>query len=443
MHRALCILEIAELICAQFSPEGLPILDKAIALRGLSVLARTSAAIFLDPALNVLWRHQSTISNFLKCMPNDVWDITESEEYNGPIEIRLKRPIATSDWDRPLFYCHRVKSFDMDMDRFFEDADFFQTLGLAFPGEFIFPNLRKLRWYPMPSESFHHVRWFLAPEIRDLGLGGIGTISHLSILSTLVRCPSLNSVEIIIHQIRAIALPIVSTFNVPPHLLEWYHIVLWLRSVSSEAPLITPVLLLDNFIPLWQRTAPIHLSENYISMYCVRGDVLLPLFSFANLVIVTLRHPVGFDLDDTTVLGMARAWPRIESLALLAGNFRHVHPRVTLEGLSAFAEHCPHLRTLSMTLDATMVPKLRGKNKKPRVAQESLAYLNVSVSPISNPGRVAVFLSAIFPELQWISTSYDDLMAEMQGEDVDEPVVGPEVIDSHVVWKTVEDALEE
>ncbi|KAJ7495526.1 hypothetical protein FB451DRAFT_1478426 [Mycena latifolia] len=451
------------------------------------------------------------LSVLARCMPTDLWVITESNDGYGSthLQIRLQRPMDASDWDRPSFYCHRVKSFEMDLSSFFEDTYFLETLGLASPTQFIFPNLHKLRWYPSPPESFHHLRLFLAPGIQDLRLGGFGTISHLSILFNLtIKCPSLRSVEILIHSLQDVAVPIVSTFvrslvrieslAIPTldetafaHLarlpalksLEFHsprtlHSFLQPSAGSAYFPALTqltapamecgaalvgmlpnrPLVTLrifgNSFHPthygstILFRSSEIDPSANaptsdQINMYCVRGDMLLPLFSFANLVSVTLVHPVGFDLDDAIVLGMAHAWSRIESLALLAGSFRHVHPRVTLEGLSAFAEHCPRLRSLSMTLDATMVPKLRGNDKKPRVTQESLTCVDVYLSLISKPGRVAVFLSAIFPELRWISTSYDERLDEMEEDDADEPIVEQEVVDSHVLWKAVEDALQQ
>jgi hypothetical protein len=69
MHRALEILEIVEMICEQ-----------AAIMKGdwsgVATLART-CAFFLNPALNAIWRHQETISNLLKCFPDDLWDIAE------------------------------------------------------------------------------------------------------------------------------------------------------------------------------------------------------------------------------------------------------------------------------------------------------------------------------------------------------------------------------
>ncbi|KAJ6486326.1 hypothetical protein DFH09DRAFT_909650, partial [Mycena vulgaris] len=108
------------------------------------------------------------------------------------------------------------------------------------------------------------------------------------------------------------------------------------------------------------------------------------------------------DLDDTAVVQMAHSWPRLQCLSLKARPFRHMLSRVTFEGLYAFAERCPSLCILRIMFDATSSPEL-GDTK--RAAQKSLCNLDVFLSPIENLGRVAVFLSTIFPELTLIGTS--------------------------------------
>jgi hypothetical protein len=88
MHRGLGILEIVEMICAQLGFESSESLSTD-ATSALSALARTSQ-FFHNPALNVLWRHQDTIVNLLKCMPEDLWDITQGnddEDDDGPTNI--------------------------------------------------------------------------------------------------------------------------------------------------------------------------------------------------------------------------------------------------------------------------------------------------------------------------------------------------------------------
>lgn len=61
------------------------------------------------------------------------------------------------------------------------------------------------------------------------------------------------------------------------------------------------------------------------SNYLVDGPILATLFCFGNLTEITLEPPVGFDIDDETVADMARAWPKLKSLCLMANSDLH-HP---------------------------------------------------------------------------------------------------------------------
>ncbi|KAJ6587591.1 hypothetical protein DFH09DRAFT_1074811 [Mycena vulgaris] len=476
MHRRLEILEIVELICAQLTTEPLQPLTPAAA-RDLSVLARASA-IFLNPALNILWRHQDTILNILKCMPQDLWCITETED---AINIHLRRTIVAAGWDRPLLYCYRVRALDMDMHSFL-DADFLETLSLCLPGEFRFPNLRKLDWYSQPSESLHHVRLFLGSGIRDLRLGGIETIStcpffptsrsndHLShilaipIISTFVR--SLVCVESLVvpgldqsafvHLARLPGLPSLKFHcaKIPGFFAQPF-------GYSADFTSLTPLdtLTMDYATALLtmlpnrpflrfsiggislhcthtarrfysalaarcshsslQFLAVLHIGEDepsteplngdQIGMYSVAANILLPLSSFAHLV-----H------GSISMTPQSSPWPAL-GLALNIYHFER--------------DHFAMLSTLAMSFDATLVPKI-WEPTKARTSQPTLRTLTISISLISQPGRVAVFLSAIYPKLSCIDTFYEDRLT-----DIDEEDIPPDVMRSHNLWMQVESAL--
>ncbi|KAJ7918810.1 hypothetical protein B0H13DRAFT_279747 [Mycena leptocephala] len=108
-------------------------------------------------------------------------------------------------------------------------------------------------------------------------------------------------------------------------------------------------------------------------------------------------------------------------------------PRITLDGVYAFAKHCPCLRELNMTFDATVVPKIK-INATNGVSQHHLSQLNVAYSHIGKSRPVATFLSAIFPQLETIGTLYEELPEAMAAAD-------PQVVASHKGWKKVETAL--
>ncbi|KAJ7699335.1 hypothetical protein B0H17DRAFT_1177129, partial [Mycena rosella] len=132
--------------------------------------------------------------------------------------------------------------------------------------------------------------------------------------------------------------------------------------------------------------------------YVVPSASLRLLCCFPNLVVLRLQSPAGFDLDDATVWALARAWPRLRILSLTADTDAEHHPsRVSLDALCAFAQHCPALAHLSITLDAVAVPPVEAASDRP--IQTCLVMLNVAASPISTPSHVAAFISKLFPTL--------------------------------------------
>ncbi|KAJ7503286.1 hypothetical protein B0H11DRAFT_1984854 [Mycena galericulata] len=529
MHRALATHDIVDLICAEVGTNSLRSLEKN-AMGDLSKLARTSK-IFLDPSLNILWKFQDTIIPILRCMPDDLWDLTTTldiEEMSDDsdtqiletptITVDLRRPIVAADWERPLFYLHRVKSLVMTPQAFRQTSDIFGAFTLCPPGDYIFPNLEFLMWLPDSSVGFHHVRLFLTPRINNLTLASMTTIGDLCVLSNLAfSCPSLTGFKVYIREkdLWPVAIRSISTVVCQFTHLESLHIpglnetalahvaqlsglqslsfstdeipVHSLRSMRASdifpsltaltvpgmehATSIISALGRCSFVELSCTSAgpqPTAISREFYSTlakhcshsslrevsveydsstdtmadlptdqlhrHSVGIDILRPLLSFTQLVHVDLTHPVGFDLDDAALRDMARAWPRIKSLNLAAVPPHRIRPRATLESLRAFAAHCPRLCTLELTFNATVVPKIRLPGKK-GVSQESLSFLNVAASPIKKSGRVAHFISAIFPGLRVVTTLYEDLMDD---EDVE---VTPDILTSHKMWKDVEDGL--
>ncbi|KAJ7113119.1 hypothetical protein C8R44DRAFT_984926 [Mycena epipterygia] len=499
MHRALKTLELVELICAQLDPEELGKYTSAASHADLSRLARTST-IFLHPALNVLWRHQGTIINLLRCMPSDLWEITEtqiSDEDGEPIlmelKITLRRPVIFVDWQRFLFYSHRVKSFDINEDASLESLEVYDTLSLCFPEEYLFPNLQKLRyWLLDTADSFHHIGLFLTPGLTNLDIT-VENISHVPIFSTLApKCTGLTHFSLGSPGLPiAAALPAISRFvctlrhieslvvarldqaaishisrlpglrslwlmcsdtpipfsQIPPKFLHFPALTALKCETMEHAPALLETLRkcsLEEFtlisrgrsVPALKTTTQQFYSAlatncshsslqklridgrfwnpsvNQLDIYSVEGEILKPVFSFGNLVKVSLSHPAGFDLDDIWVQDMACAWPLIESLLLSSDRSHRITSRVTLEGIYAFAKHCPRLQVLRMTFDATVVPKIK-LNARKRVSQNSLDRLHVGYSLISKPRPIAKFLSAIFPHLNTIDTLCEDLPAHM------------------------------
>ncbi|KAJ7192797.1 hypothetical protein GGX14DRAFT_479550 [Mycena pura] len=138
--------------------------------------------------------------------------------------------------------------------------------------------------------------------------------------------------------------------------------------------------------------------------YLIQPQSLRSLFCFVNLTSVSILSAVGIDLDDSTVTDMARSWPYIQCLELQS-YYGHVapRPRATLQCLEAFPKYCPHLTTLCLAFDATVIP-----TSQAGLSLQCLQALRVEASPISTALPVAQFLKRNFPSLRTISTSVED-----------------------------------
>ncbi|KAK7044476.1 hypothetical protein R3P38DRAFT_2878972 [Favolaschia claudopus] len=148
-----------------------------------------------------------------------------------------------------------------------------------------------------------------------------------------------------------------------------------------------------------------------IASYLVEGAKILSLATFRNLSVVSITTPLGVNLDDTIVADLAQTWPHLSELSLLASSYVNHRSRITLQGLLPFAQHCPHLYSLSLPLDATssawpqkLIASEADGSAGRRVQQTSLLQMIVMRSPIADPLHVAGFLSSVFPKLNNILT---------------------------------------
>ncbi|KAJ7174806.1 hypothetical protein C8R46DRAFT_990845 [Mycena filopes] len=511
MHHALRIVEVVDLICRQLDVDHAEQLlgeHDVSAPRHLARLAQTST-IFLHTALDVLWRHQGTFRHLLNVMPDDIWSFGDLDVEDDDLTITAMRPVALEDWDRFLFYSHRVKSFSGEGSRP-PSTDVFDVLALSFPGESIFPNLRQLYWDTGSDATFHHVGLFLVPTLTTLHLR-INLIGHLSIFSRLaLTCPNLKVFGIgspfiphavakatlskfvrVLHRLESLVVAGLDE-NALSHLATLPHLRhLWL--MSTEEPRCLPVdpgspqfpalehlelealeyapaffdilgncSLVDlNLIRRGLRGPPttivarqfysslathcahstlqqltVHgglydhanITTDPLARYSVSADDIRPLLRFHALVHVSLSHAGGFDMDDGMVGDLARAWPCIESLSLSSDSACRLRPRVTLVGIRSFAAHCPALRVLDITFDATTIPDLLDAGKI--VRQPRLVSLRVAHSPVRESAATAVFLGAVFPSLNHIGTA----TGVTQLDD-------PEVITSYITWHEIKASL--
>jgi hypothetical protein len=139
----------------------------------------------------------------------------------------------------------------------------------------------------------------------------------------------------------------------------------------------------------------------------IPGTVLYPLFSFANLKKLSFRPGSPFAPDDAIIYDLAKAFPRLQDLDLRTSVGSEGFSRVTLAGLVPLVQHCPELRTLGIVVDTSNADLLSDGKLGRGFSSLKIWSLNLGDSRISQPAKVARFLSDIFPSLRTIVTRYD------------------------------------
>ncbi|KAJ7226511.1 hypothetical protein B0H12DRAFT_1328699 [Mycena haematopus] len=134
--------------------------------------------------------------------------------------------------------------------------------------------------------------------------------------------------------------------------------------------------------------------------YRVENRSFRRLFCFIGLTSVMIEADGGFDIDDSTMSELSRAWPLIQTLELRQRRY-FPETRVTLSCLSSLAANCPRLTKLEMSFNTTSVPCPTS------IVTQWLKSLTVGHSPLSPStiGPVALFLSANFPGLKRLKTT--------------------------------------
>ncbi|EIW83313.1 hypothetical protein CONPUDRAFT_136385 [Coniophora puteana RWD-64-598 SS2] len=128
-------------------------------------------------------------------------------------------------------------------------------------------------------------------------------------------------------------------------------------------------------------------------------SILRPLLSFAKLEKLVIWTMMTFSLDDDDIEAMARAWPKLRSLAITGYEGWLDNQKISLWGLASLVQHCPELENLEIVLDATVHRNL----PSPSIPANMLVTgISIDDSPIKDPFYVASYLSHIFPRLSAI-----------------------------------------
>ncbi|KAJ7220323.1 hypothetical protein GGX14DRAFT_434181, partial [Mycena pura] len=407
--------------------------------------------------------------DLLKCLPSHIWEISEGS-------FKIRSPVGPGDWEKVLTYLKQIRNFCAEYyPSSCLDASVLQSLVNSLP--LMTPVL--LRWTPVilvKSIPPHFAAWEHVPIIHveiDGPAADLPPIArHCRLLSHvtfqgpyddstrdwvsafLVQLTHLQTIEVICMTqdafLHVASLDHVKTLRVRCPDMEAFaeaesvtfatHFV----KVLDRAPLETIVVTsrqdsgTNNFHTLFWAihtycftshntltSITVELTEDFDTVsantfpYIMSSRVTQPLLGFPNLRHVRLFFPLGFILDNEFVDTMARAWPCLESL-WIEGQHTLYFPSTsnpTIMALQSFSRHCPHLRHLSLLVEATNI-QMDHSSQTPRTIHTTLKSWDPLHSSIESPIQVAIFLSSLFPSLSTIYTPRSSLH-ELQWKEVE------------------------
>ncbi|OAX38856.1 hypothetical protein K503DRAFT_800109 [Rhizopogon vinicolor AM-OR11-026] len=129
--------------------------------------------------------------------------------------------------------------------------------------------------------------------------------------------------------------------------------------------------------------------------YAIGLRTFTPLMCFSSFEHVDLSSSCMSLLDDDALGSIVKSWPRLERLDLGTGFLWKIQPRLTFQGLVVVLLSCPNLRELGLVFDATKLDPLTAEKPGGGVCNMNITTLCVGCSPIEQPRRVGVSLSAV------------------------------------------------
>ncbi|KAF9465369.1 hypothetical protein BDZ94DRAFT_1320423 [Collybia nuda] len=191
------------------------------------------------------------------------------------------------------------------------------------------------------------------------------------------------------------------------------------------------------FIALEEHCAHDTLRELMVSPICSwegeNSDPILledikPLFAFPYLTKVKLASPTPLGLRDQDMEVLASAWRHLHTLSLDNSPRPGRTPILTLQALIPLARYCKNLASLTILIDARILPPRERRREITDGSTKSI-WIHVMDSPVNNAKSVAVVLTRIFPNI-------DSLEYDIDGEEYYVPVTEP-----NPEWSRINDIL--
>lgn len=146
----------------------------------------------------------------------------------------------------------------------------------------------------------------------------------------------------------------------------------------------------------------------------ITARTLSLLYGLHALEELHIEEHIQLDLYDDDVHALARAWPAMQKLVVMAcsgADIHAAHPRLTMRALLHIAKHCPDLHQLGLPFDAAdCAPEhLAALDDADRGKCLRILEVHPPLSYVEDAREVAQFLCHLFPNLQAIRFSDTDL----------------------------------
>ncbi|KIK95530.1 hypothetical protein PAXRUDRAFT_11391 [Paxillus rubicundulus Ve08.2h10] len=140
---------------------------------------------FLDPALNVLYYEINDLLWLIRCMPDDLWEVSGKQ-------LSLKRTMKQSDWDIFLRYAHRVRSLEFARHCIATThINVYAALANPPVSTVIFPRLLHLRCGEYRPEAVRFLQLLLQPTVVHVDVDNLMPNALTRFILPLLpsRCP--------------------------------------------------------------------------------------------------------------------------------------------------------------------------------------------------------------------------------------------------------------
>ncbi|KAJ4478946.1 hypothetical protein J3R30DRAFT_3701899 [Lentinula aciculospora] len=404
-------VDVVSLVCKQLEYGTYRALNRSFRSRedldhrkGLLSLCLTSK-VFLEPALNVLWRTLSSVEPLLSVLP-------ETIDLNG--KKMIVEQIAPSSWDRLRYYTSRVRTFADDGST---------NYGLA-PGSLIFFLTNSISDATLPllvslPSDIPRSRAFACPScFWTLRLGRL-PVYEPDLVKSLACLPKLSSLSLTLLSNGTVdydgiqnGFPSLKHLSIEGSTADLHDFL----NIISPSMLQELSLIWNAHPSITEAIGVTTLLPRLSTLRSLTIDDMTPFFpeTFDQLSqLRELSYCSPLVLTDEITATIASSWSHIEILSFTAVMWSDV-PLVS--SLTHFARGCPNLRYLRYPIEVSVSPTGAAPPPTPFI-HPLQDFVCSAQGDVSDPLSLTLGLHQIFPGLKSVNGDgdrWDEVQAILQ-----------------------------